>query len=139
MGYHGDDSSISDLEGNVITEIETNNNWGDIESIYFECGRDKAFQMYHMQSCCESVYVYKIEGSLEDLVGSVINHASSEVMKDWPCELGDISDRCGESFTVTRYTITNDKGNKVVIWWLGTSNGYYSESVYFSSTHPRMF
>ena len=76
---------------------------------------------YHRQVCCENVYIESIVGDLSDLVGSPILMAE-EVISD------SEYDESGDPCTWTFYKFATIKGY-VDVRWLGTSNGYYSESV----------
>lgn len=97
--------------------------------IEFTTSDGQRFQLYHSQDCCESVSVEDICGDLADLIGSpiLVAEESSNSEKD-----PDGYKRAypPESFTWTFYKIDTAKGG-VTIRWLGESNGYYSESVYF--------
>lgn len=93
------------------------------DRLLFESTCGRSFRMSHYQSCCESVDIEDICGDLDWLVGSPITQAE-ETSRDGSGE----EDR--ESATWTFYRIGTAKG-LVVIRWLGTSNGYYSESVDF--------
>lgn len=76
----------------------------------------------HHQDCCEQVEIEDIIGELDDLVG-------------WPLLMAEQASRndpgASESGTWTFYKFATAKGY-VTVRWLGTSNGYYSESVDFS-------
>lgn len=87
------------------------------------CGR--SFLFYHSQDCCESVQIDEVEGNLEDLVGSPITEALEDIQS------GEAS--CGDTYTNTTFTFATSKG-RVVVKWVGSSNGYYSESVSFVET-----
>lgn len=104
---------ISFLLGKTITAIELNG----IGEIFITCGHEK-FKMYHEQDCCENVYVHSIVGDLISLFGKPIIRAEEICNSDVPNDDG--------TATWTTYHL-----NDVSIKWLGTSNGYYSESVYF--------
>ncbi len=82
-------------------------------------GDTPSFLFYHEQDCCEDVRVEEIIGDLDDLVGTPILEAREDT------ESGDMQ---YESATWTFYNFRTIKGS-VTIRWLGTSNGYYSESV----------
>lgn len=85
---------------------------------------EKEYQFYHKQDCCENVYIEDITGDLKDLEDSPIllaEEISSEGAEDHDNE---------ESYTWTFYKFATVKGD-VTVRWLGTSNGYYSESVSF--------
>jgi hypothetical protein len=79
--------------------------------------------MYHQQDCCESVYIESIEGELPHLINAAI------VMAEEVIDGGD------EGETWTFYKFGTIKGY-VTIRWVGSSNGYYSESVDWSEIDP---
>lgn len=96
------------------------------EVMRFTTSNNERFLLYHNQECCESVSIEDICGDLADLVGSPILQAEESFSDD----AHDGSTESYESATWTFYRIATIKG-QVVIRWLGTSNGYYSESVDF--------
>jgi len=116
------DSDIGELVGLVLRKIDYDDYAKD--TIDFTTDSGKLFRMYHDQDCCETVRVEEIIGDLDDLIGNPILTAEKRT--------SDASDdpdvwECG---TWTFYELTTIKGS-VTIRWLGTSNGYYSESVEF--------
>lgn len=114
--------SFNTLVGRTLREIIN-----DGDEVRFICDNGDSFRCYHMQDCCESVSVYQIDGDLNSIIGSEIVSAYEDC--------GDpenINYTPRESYTWTNYTLVAANGNRVVIHWLGESNGYYSESVYFS-------
>jgi len=115
MSYR-DLCEIKELVGKTLIAVT---NQGD-ERIVFETNNE-TFTMYHEQDCCENVRVEEIIGDLKDLVESPILHAE---------EVSSTATEVSESGTWTFYKIATIKGS-VTIRWLGESNGYYSESVYF--------
>jgi hypothetical protein len=85
---------------------------------YGEDGKLK-YTMLHYQDCCEQVEVYEIIGDMSDLCGTPILEAREDSNNE---------ETVYESSTWTFYNFRTIKGS-VTIRWLGTSNGYYSESV----------
>lgn len=114
------------LLGKTLVSIE--GKVGD-EVLRFVAEDGETFTMYHSQDCCESVNVEDIIGDLSDLIGSPIVRAEENSSSDPP--EGHKYEYQPESCTWTFYRVGTAKGT-VVIRWLGTSNGYYSESVTFS-------
>ena len=115
------DLNISTLIGKTLTAA-TN---ADDREIVFETNEGEVYALYHEQDCCEHVYVEDVCGDLEDLVGSPILMAA-EVSGENDGPLSEYD----ESFTWTFYRLSTNKGS-VTIRFYGSSNGYYSESVYF--------
>jgi hypothetical protein len=116
------------IEGKTPSEIHVTD-----ESLLFVCGNE-AFQAYHLQDCCESVYIHDISGDLQSLVGKRVIKATQEaVSNEWPNDVPRPKYE-PESFTWTTQ-VFRAKGVRVVVRWLGKSNGYYNEKVYFQQTH----
>ena len=114
-----DGSDFSDLVGKVITKIVHI----DDDQIDFFCEDGNEYRMLHHQDCCESVGIKDICGNLEDLVGEKILLAEATSNQEDDEEYGD-------STTWTFYKLGSNGGH-VDISWVGSSNGYYSESVNF--------
>ena len=112
---------VKDLIGQTMASVVNKDN---IEVI-FTTTEGQKYKMNHSQDCCESVSITNIDGDLSNLVDSVILEAEEEVHgkqdEMYPVDSGD-------SFTWTLYRFATAKG-RVIISWLGVSNGYYSESV----------
>ena len=116
---------FSDLVGKTIKSVTGLEK--DSDQITFACDDGSEYFMYHEQDCCESVYIADIDGDASDLVGGLVVDAREEVGGDYNASEDLFLD---DSYTWTFYHLQTTKGS-VVIRWLGTSNGYYSESVDF--------
>jgi hypothetical protein len=116
---------VSELQNKTLVScVET----GD--EISFVCTDGSEYLMYHEQDCCESVGIEDITGLLSDLIGAPLVMAEEVSSEDTTEDEGS---ECDESCTWTFYKFGTIKGY-VTIRWLGTSNGYYSESVSFIQT-----
>jgi hypothetical protein len=125
-------ASFSDLLGKTLTQIDGATEGS--ECIRFFADDGSRWRMEHYQDCCESVDVAEIVGDVADLIGSPILLAE-EVTHD--CVTPDgVEVGAGryldDSYTWTFYKLATAKGH-VTLRWLGTSNGYYSESVDFAA------
>ena len=118
-------TDISILKGKTLKDVQQHG----VEEIIFETVDGELYKMHHYQDCCESVTIDDVCGDLQDLVGSPILMAeeSTNVNKN-PPEV--VPPDYQDSFTWTFYRLATVKGY-VTIRWYGSSNGYYSESVYF--------
>lgn len=116
--------NVNVLMGKTLSSISGVS--GDDELV-FVTTTGESYRMYHMQDCCENVYLEDVVGDLQDLVGSEILLAE-EVSGEGPADSGDES--YYESYTYTFYKFATRLGY-VDLRWLGTSNGYYSEGVSF--------
>lgn len=76
--------------------------------------------LWHEQDCCENVCV-------EDVCGDPIDHIDALVLSIEE-RTSESPQPYGDSGTWTFYEIRTTKGD-ITIRFLGTSNGYYSESV----------
>ena len=110
---------INELIGQIFKSVKKTDN--DNELIF---KGDKSFKFYHEQDCCEAVYIEDICGDLSDLENAPI--VTAEQVCNEPVQ--DEDDY--ESNTWTFYKFATIKGS-VTVRWLGSSNGYYSESVDF--------
>lgn len=115
-------SEFKELEHLLIKKIEGLEVGS--ESVTFRMGNGRTFVMEHTKDCCERVSVDEIVGDIpESWDGAYVGRAeeSSE----------DGGDRDYGTSTWTFYRLDTSKGC-IVIRWLGSSNGYYSERVDFS-------
>lgn len=91
------------------------------ESVTFVTEDGRTFQMHHEQDCCEYVYLKKIKGDVNSLIGRPVVQAS-------------INYTHRDEGTETEITIRVEKRGKVQFIWLGVSNGYYGETATFKET-----
>lgn len=113
---------FSDLLGQTLLDITV-----DVDRIVFSTVKGEQYLLWHNQDCCESVGVEDIDGDIQDLINSPITQAEeSSNSDDAPKSQGE------ESWTWTYYKLATIKGY-VTIRWYGSSNGYYSESVEFTT------
>lgn len=118
---------LSALVGEIPVKI-TGSVGGD--EITIACESELLVTFYHDQDCCESVTIYDICGDWEDLLGVKLVHAEERV--------GSYDDgKEHEYVTWTFYDFQSTKGS-VNVRWCGESNGYYSESVNYRFSIPRV-
>lgn len=107
------------LIGHTITEIQH-----DDSSVTITTDKGKC-RLEHQQDCCETVNLEKVIGNPQDLVGQTIIVSEEDVPKDPEWHSGNY-----ESHTWTMFKLSSQT-HTVEFWFLGVSNGYYSESVSF--------
>lgn len=115
MGYY-DSVNIDEMREQIFKRVTADN-----DTLVFENDQVR-YVFYHEQVCCESVVIEDIIGDLEDLENLPLLIAREDTNMDGP----ETSD---ESYTWTFYNFATYKGY-VTIRFYGSSNGYYSESVY---------
>lgn len=113
---------IGSMKGKKITQVTGLEYGSDEVSFEFEDGA--AADMWHEQDCCETVQIEDVVGDVADLIDAIVLDAREESGDE-----EQDTESC-ESSTWTFYIIQTNKG-AVTIRWLGTSNGFYSESVSF--------
>lgn len=110
--------SFEELKGQTITSIEHNEN----EAV-FTTSEGKRYQLYHDQDCCESVLIQSVEGDIQSVLNSPIDLAYEKIAHE---------DENGQHESVTYSDFILETENvRLVLKWVGESNGYYSESVTF--------
>ena len=110
------------LKGLTISEVSGLEY--DSDNVIFKTDCGKMLTLYHSQDCCEYVAVEDVSGDVADIIGTPVLLAEERESDDEPILKGR-----DDSNTWTFYTIRTVKGT-VDIRWIGSSNGYYSESVY---------
>jgi hypothetical protein len=110
------------LKGQIVRKIQALN--GDSLSIL----TDKyEYNLYHAQDCCEYVRIVKIIGDIDNILNEEIIFAEEDAGANDPDWYTDYS-YYNDSHTWTKFVLGTKNGN-VEFWFLGESNGYYSESV----------
>lgn len=117
--------SIENFEGLFGSTLSEVVNTG--KEIIFTLENGEQYKLYHIQDCCEYVYVEDVIGDLDDLVGTPLLMAEEVSNFEEPPVPDDYE---AESYTWTFYKLATIKGY-VTIRWFGSSNGYYSEHVDF--------
>ena len=120
---------FSEIVGKTFTKIEKVMAGSYIEELLFSTVEEQ-FKMYHNQDCCESVYLEDVVGDLNDLIGKPILMAYEASNHDEVTNNRQAEDGYVDSETWSFYHLATIKGY-VTLRWVGSSNGYYSESVTF--------
>lgn len=119
---------MNPLIGQTIRAIECEKyKYGLIHTIIIVCD-SCAFETSHNQSCCETVEVHDIIGDLNSLIGKRVINCKIVESQKWPNDVEKYE--YVDSFTWTTQIIQT-KSTEVKIRWLGQSNGWYSEGIYF--------
>lgn len=93
----------------------------EIQRSYRTIDESITYRFYHSQDCCESVYLESVDGDILRLLNQVIIEAYESTNHS-----SDTDNH--ESVTWTFYTIRTNL-DSVTLRFIGSSNGYYSESV----------
>lgn len=119
--------NVESIIGETLTYVDIDDS---NEQILLTTKSGKQIRIYHSQDCCESVHIEDTHGSWHDLLGKVIIDATHEEDRE--------NDPPKNEESWTRTTLTFKVNDATVInKWIGTSNGYYSESVNFEEIVPR--
>jgi hypothetical protein len=116
------DANFFELKGQVVKEI-TDLEIGTQE--VFIRTNDGTYKLYHEQDCCEYVRVVKVIGNVNELIGEII-FAEEDAGANDPDWYTEYERLC--SHTWTKYALKT-KNASLEFWFLGESNGYYSENV----------
>ncbi len=112
-----------ELKGKTITSIDGINS--DDSDTIITTSDGSIYTLTHLQDCCENVRVYGSVGNIDNVLNAEVIAAEDTNPMDNP-NAPDY--KYYESATWTQFRIVTNKG-AFEIWWLGESNGYYSESV----------
>lgn len=108
------------LKGQTIRKIIALN--GDFLKIVTDKYK---YYLYHHQDCCEYVRLVDVIGDVDNILNEEIIFAEEDGGAndpDW------YSDNYNDSHTWTKFVLGTKNAN-VEFWFLGESNGYYSESI----------
>lgn len=95
----------------------------DDDEIFMKFSDGYVLEMFHLQTCSESVVVDDVSGDWSDLIGKPLLVADVRVSYDIPRVEGE-----DDYWTWTFYTFRGN-GGSVDVRWYGSSNGNYSERV----------
>ena len=84
------------------------------------------YDLYHEQDCCEFVRLAKIIGDIDNILNEEIIFAEEDGGANEPDWYGNNYN--DSSHTWTKFVLGTKNAN-VEFWFLGESNGYYSESI----------
>ena len=116
-------TNFFELKGKTITSIDGINS--DDSDTIITTSDGSIYTLTHLQDCCEHVRVYGSVGNIDDVLNAEVIAAEDTNPMDNP-NAPDY--KYYDSATWTQFRIVTNKGS-FEIWWLGESNGYYSESV----------
>ena len=116
-------ANFFELKGKTITSIQGSNS--DDSDTIITTSDGSIYTLTHIQDCCEHVRVYGSVGNIDDVLNVEVIAAEDTNPMDNP----NATDyKAYDSATWSQFRIVTNKG-AFEIWWLGESNGYYSETV----------
>jgi hypothetical protein len=112
---------MSEMIGKIATKVDE-----ECDSLIIHFSDNSKIRFYHVQDCCEHVFLEDVCGDWNDIIGHPITKAYEYINNDHESS----NPACGSdgSYTWTFYNIGTVRGT-VVLRWYGSSNGYYSEEV----------
>jgi hypothetical protein len=116
-------ANFFELKGKTITSIDGSNS--DDSDTIITTSDGSIYTLTHIQDCCEHVRVYGSVGNIDDILNAEVIAAEDTNPMDNP-NAPDY--KIYDSATWSQFRIVTNKGT-FEIWWLGESNGYYSETV----------
>lgn len=84
------------------------------------------YHLYHEQDCCENVRLVKIIGDIDNILNKEIIFAEEDAGANDPDWATDYN--YDDHHTWTKYVLKTEN-NSLEFWFLGESNGYYSENI----------
>jgi hypothetical protein len=126
-------NDVQILSGLIVSFIDVVDDTDRDDKIVIttECG--KRFIFCHQQDCCERVSIYDSKGDLHSLVGKKLIGVEVATLEGEDPEdvvLSEEDKNWREHFTWTTITFRTTE-DTFISRWIGESNGYYSEDVYF--------
>ena len=109
------------LKGQIVRKIQALNEY----SLCILTDKYR-YDLYHEQDCCEYVRLVKIIGDIDNILNEEIIFAEEDGGANDPDWHTDYN--YDDSHTWTKYVLKT-KNNSLEFWFLGESNGYYSESI----------
>lgn len=116
-------ANFFELKGKTITSIQGSKS--DDSDTIITTSDGSIYTLTHIQDCCEHVRVYGTVGNIDDVLNEEVIAAEDTNPMDNP-NAPDY--KIYDSATWSQFRIVTNKGT-FEIWWLGESNGYYSETV----------
>jgi len=116
-------ANFFELKGKTITSIQGSKS--DDGDTIITTSDGSSYTLTHIQDCCEHVRVYGTVGNIDDVLNEEVIAAEDTNPMDNP-NAPDY--KAYDSATWTQFRIVTNKGT-FEMWWLGESNGYYSETV----------
>ena len=120
-------NNFFELKGKIITAIVGLKDESQTVDIHTKDGY--IYRLEHIQDCCEYVRVFNFVGDANDIYGSEIVLAEDDNPMDNPFAP---EYKAYEHNTWTVFKLVAANESSLEIWWLGESNGYYSENVNFN-------
>lgn len=117
---------FSILQGKTLYAVDISTKKGN-DSVIFTLSDGTRYMLCHYQDCCETVYLEDVIGAWEDILYREILLAEEVIENS--------QDEYGEPEKWTFYKLATARGY-ITLRWYGTSNGYYSISVYFDDLDP---
>ncbi len=110
--------NFCELKGKTIASVQHND-----DEVVFTTTEDERYHLWHSQDCCESVQLDRISGDLSGIIGKPIVFADEQPGHGEPAGY--------ESVTFSDFVVETET-HSVTFHFIGSSNGYYNESVYFT-------